>query len=205
MNGLDHIGIAGQRLQPGRFIGPEEVGNGVWLGIQMRELKPGQRIFQVSPDPLNRVQFRAIGWQEHQAHVRGEGELLGRMGAAVVQQQEMQAVRERLCTQIDEDLEVRRIQIRPFQEEPLARGGLDRTIHLAPLEDVLYRPDRWYTARGEAPAADRQEAEAAFVLAEHPNWAGIVGWNGPLEVGGTARLEGGDGLRGFWCDWAGPL
>jgi hypothetical protein len=114
-------------------------------------------------------------------------------------------VRERLCEEIDEALQIRRVQIRQFQEEPLACGGLDCTVHIAPLEDVLHRPDRGYAARGEAPAADRPEAEAAFVLAKHPDRAGLVGRNGLLEAGLTARLEGLDRLRGLLCGWAGPL
>jgi hypothetical protein len=205
MNGLDQRGIAGQRWQPGRFRGPEEVGKIVLWGMQIREVKPGQRIFQVSPAPRNRVPCRTIRWQEHQAPIRGEGELLGRLGAAGVQQQEIQAVRKRLCNQLDAELDVRRMQIGPFPAEPRARGGLARAIHIAPREDGRNRPHRWDAARGEAPAADRQEAEAAFGLAEHPHGAGSVGWNGLLAVGGTTRLEGGDGLRVFWCDWAGPL
>jgi hypothetical protein len=97
MNSLHEVGIAAEGLQRGRLIGLEEGGNILVWRIQMCEVEPGQRILEVSPDPLHGVQVRAIRWQEGQAHVRWEEELLGRMGAAVVQQQEMQAVRERLC------------------------------------------------------------------------------------------------------------
>jgi hypothetical protein len=45
-------------------------------------------------------------------------------------------------------------------------------------------------ARGEAPTADGQSAEAAFILAKHPDGAGIRGGNRPLDVRMTSSLEG---------------
>jgi hypothetical protein len=55
MNGLDEIGIAREGLQFGHLIGPQELGNTILLPIQIRELELGERIFEVTPDPLNRV------------------------------------------------------------------------------------------------------------------------------------------------------
>jgi hypothetical protein len=127
------------------------------------------------------------------------------MGSAVIQHQKIQAARERWGEEIDEDLGIRRVQRRQFQEEPIACGGLDGTVPIQPRADVLHRPDGWDTARGEAPAADRQEADAAFVLANHPDRTGMIGRKGLREAGLTARLEGRDRLRGLLCGWAGPL
>jgi hypothetical protein len=59
--------------------------------------------------------------------------------------------------------------------------------------------------RGGAPAAERQEAEAAFVLAKDPDGARVGRRDDPPQVVATARLEGRHGLRVFLCDGAGPL
>jgi hypothetical protein len=57
MNSPDEIGIARESLQRSSFIDPEKLGHIVLLYIQMREVKPGQRIFRVAPDLFNRVQL----------------------------------------------------------------------------------------------------------------------------------------------------
>jgi hypothetical protein len=180
----------------GRLIGLAEVGPRVWLRLQIRAWAPGERLVEGAPAPLTGVQFRAIRGQEPQGRVRWLAELLGRRGAAVLPHQERQAVRARLGGASDAALASRRVQIRPCRGEPLAWGGRHRAVPREPREDVRPRPDGWYAARGEA-AAERQEAEAAFVLAKHPDRTGMVGRHGLLEAALTARLEGRDRLRGF--------
>ena len=54
---------------------------------------------------------------------------------------------------------------------------------------------------GEAPPSNRQEAEAAFVLAEDPDGASIGGRDDLLEALSTGSLEGWNGLRIFLCGW----
>ena len=74
------------------------------------------------------------------------------------------------------------------------------------VSTVLQAVRSWVAERqGEAPAADRQQAEAACVLAKHPARTGIIGRHGLLEAGLTARLEGQDRLRVLLCGWAGLL
>jgi hypothetical protein len=80
MNGLREVRIARERLKGSRFIGPEKMAEVILLGVEIDELLPGHLVLQVTPDPLNGVQFRAIGRQEPHAHVRREGEPRGRMG-----------------------------------------------------------------------------------------------------------------------------
>jgi hypothetical protein len=200
MNGLHKVGVTRERLQGSRLIGLEEVAEVILLGIESGELLPGHVVLQVTPDPLDGVQFRTIGGQEHQAHVRREMEPLGRMGPAVVQHEEIQAVREGLREGVDEELEHLGVQVRPLQEEPVTRGGLHGAIDVEPLEKVLDGAYRLYTLGREAPPADGQEAEAAFVLAEDPDGTSIRGWDDLLEAFSTGSLKGGDGLRVFWCD-----
>jgi hypothetical protein len=102
MNGLDELGIAREGLQGGGLIGSEARGQRVWLHVQIRAVEPRQRVFEVAPDPFKGIQLGTVGWQEHEAYVGWKGEPLGRMGPAVVQEQEIQAVREGLGEGIDE-------------------------------------------------------------------------------------------------------
>jgi hypothetical protein len=139
-----------------------------------------------------RVQLRAVGAQEYQVHLLLEGEPLSRRRATIVQQQEIQAVRKDLHEQGDEAWEALGGQIRQFQEEPVS-WGRHRTVDIKPVEDKSYWPDGLHAARGEAPALDRQEAEATFVLAKHPDGAGVRGGDRPLEVFLTGGLEGRNG------------
>ena len=137
MNGLYEVRVTRERLEGRRFISLEEVVKVILLGIEIGELLPGHLILQVTPDPLNGVQCRAIGRQEHQAHVRREDEPLGRMGPAVVQQEDIQGIGEDLREGVDEELEHLGVQIGQLQKEPLTCGGLHSAIDVEPLEDTL--------------------------------------------------------------------
>jgi hypothetical protein len=183
MHSLDEVRIACEGLARDRLIAPEEPRDIVLLHSQRREWAPGQRVFQVTPDPLTGVQLGAIGRQADEADGFREGELLGRMGATIIPQQEMQTVRQGLREQVGENREMLRVQIRPFQEESVARGRLHRPIHIAPREDLWDGSHRLHAAGGEAPAANRQAAEAAFVRAEDPERARVGGRDGLLQVG----------------------
>ena len=96
------------------------------------------------------------------------------MDATVVQEQEIQAVGEGLREGVDKELETLRVEIGQFEEEPLTRRGRHGPIDIKPFKDVLHRADGLYPEGGEAAAAHRQQAEAAFVLAEYPHRAGIL-------------------------------
>ena len=205
MDGFNQIGVAREGLQCRRLVSPQERGHVVLLGIQSRKVEPRERVFEVAPDAFNGAQLGTVRGQEHQAHVRGENEPLGGMRATVVQEQEIQAVREGLRKGVEEELKAISIQIRQLEEEALARGRLDRPIDVEPLKDVLPRADGLYPPGREAAATDRESAEAAFVLAEHPDGASIHGWDAPLQAAITARLERWNRLRVFLCGLAAPL
>jgi hypothetical protein len=205
MHGLDERGIAREGVQGGRLIGPEEHRPRVLLPRKIRALEPGERLFAVTPDPLERVQLRTRGRPAHEAHGFRQGAPRGGMGPAVVQPQESQAIRQGLGEQIDEELELGRIPRGPFSEAPVAGRRLSGAIAGAPREDGLPAPNRLHAARGQAPAANRQSAEATFVWAEHPDGPSVGGWNRPLEVCLTGGLEGQDRFRVFLCGWGGPL
>ncbi len=132
-----------------------------------------------------------------------DGELVGGMGATVVQEPEIQAVGEGLGEQIDAELEVLRVQRGPCQTEALSAGGRPRAIDREPCEDMLARPDGRHPTGSEAPPAHRQQANAAFLLAQDPNGAAVLYRDETLEwlmTGGLTRLQR---LGGFWCGAAG--
>jgi hypothetical protein len=205
MNGLNQVGVAREGLQRRCLVGLKERGHVVLLFIQGGKLKPRGRVFEVAPDPLDRVQLGTIEGQAHEAHIFRQGEPLGGMRTTIVEEQEMQAVRKSRGEGVDEDLEGFPVQIGQFQEKPLAAGGRHGAIDVEPRKDVLDCADRLHAVGGEAPAAAGQDAEAAFVLAEHPDGPKIGRWNGLLEAGRTGGLEGGNGRRLFLCDWGAAL
>jgi hypothetical protein len=72
MNGLREVRVARERLKGSRLIGPEKMAEVILLGIEVDELLPGHLVLQVTPDPLNGVQFRQglrrgdeIEWSSH--------------------------------------------------------------------------------------------------------------------------------------------
>jgi hypothetical protein len=75
---------------------------------------------------------------------------------STLNEEEIQAVGERLGEGLDEELEHIRIQMRQLQEELVAGRGLHGAINVEPLKDVLHWPDGLHTTRGEAPEADGQ-------------------------------------------------
>lgn len=159
------------------------------LRIQRREWAPSQRVFEIPPDPFNGAQLRAVGGQEHQAHVGREGKALSRMGPTIIQQQELQTVWERLREGIDEELAHLGVQIGQLQEEAFPHRRLDGPIDIEPLEDMLHAPDGRHAARREASSPDHEEAEATFVLAKHPDGTRVRGGNSSLAGFVTAGLE----------------
>jgi hypothetical protein len=205
MDRLDEIGVAREGVQRGGLIPPEARRNIVLLPVQSGELEPRERVFQVAPDPLARVQRGAVRRQAYQAHVGWEREPLGGMRTAMVPQQEIEAVSKGRREGIDDDLEAFRVQIGPFEKEPVAGRRLHRAIDVEPRADMVHLPDGLHAVRGEAPTADAQHAEAAFVLAEDPHRTRIGGRDGLLEACSTGGLECRNGLRVFWCASAGPL
>jgi hypothetical protein len=171
------------------------------LRLQIRKLEPRQRVFEVAPDGLNRVQLGAIGRQPDRPGVGGPAEPLGRVGAAVIQEQEVQAIGVCLGQRLEKDLEHLGIEIGEFEKAALARDRRDRAVDREPLEDVLNRSDGLDSASDEA-AAHSQQAQPTFVLAEHAYRLGMRWRDDALELLLTGRLKLCDGLRVFLCDWA---
>jgi hypothetical protein len=205
MNGLHQIGVVREGLQPSRLIGPEARGEIVLLSLARGELEPSERVFEGAPEPFKGVQLGAIRRQEHAAHVFRPGELLGRRRPTVIQEQAIQAVRESLREQVDEELEHGGMQRGELQAEPLAGRRRHRAIDRAPREDRLDWSHGPHATGREAPATDGHSAEAAFVLAEDPDGACVRRWDDLLAAFSTGSLEGWNGLRIFLCAWGAVL
>ena len=114
MNSLDEVRGAGEGLERGRLIPPEERRDVVLWHLPSRQLAPGQRVLQVAPAPRHRMQLGALGRQAHEADVFRNGEPRGCVGATIVQQEAMETVRERLGEQVDKHWAVLGVQIRPL-------------------------------------------------------------------------------------------
>ncbi len=199
MDRLDEIGVAREGLQRGGLIPPKERRQIVLLRVQSGEVEPRERVFQVTPDPLDGVQLGAVRRQGYQAHVGWGRKPLGGMRATIIQQQEIEAVRKGRREGLDEELEAFGVQTGQFEKEPVACRRLHRAIDVEPFEDMLHAPDGLHTARGEAPTADGQQPEATFILAEDPDRPGVGGGNRLLELFMTRGLEDADGLRLSLC------
>jgi hypothetical protein len=160
MNGLDERGISREGLPRGRLIGAQKRGDMVLWRIQMRALKPCHRVFESAPDALERVQLGTVGRSEYQAHVCREGEALGRLRPAVVQEPEIQACREGCGAGVDAELETVGVHIRQRQEAPVTGRGLHGPIDVEPFEAMLDGADGLHPRGGQTASADGQSPTA---------------------------------------------
>jgi hypothetical protein len=117
----------------------------------------------------------------------------------------MQAVGDGLREGVAEALEPLGVQRGPRQKASGTRGGLPSAIDGAALQDMLDGANRLHATGGEAPPSEGQAAEAAFDLAEAPDWTSMRGWDDLREAFATGSLEGWHGLRMFWGAWDAAL
>jgi hypothetical protein len=205
MNGLHQIGVVREGWQPSRLIGPEARGDIVLWSLASGELEPSERVFEGAPAPFKGVPRWAIRRPEHAAHGFRHGELLGRMRPPVIQEQDIQAVRESLREQVDEELEHGGMQRGELPAEPLACRRRHRAIDRAPRDDRLDWSHGLHATGREAPAPDGHAPDAAFVVAEDPDEACVRRWDALLQAFSPGSLEGWNGLRIFWCAWGAGL
>jgi hypothetical protein len=201
INCIYQVGVTGERWQRGSIVGPSQLADVVLLRVHTEELLPCEVVFQVTPHPLDRVQLWTVGWYEHEAHGRGEGEPLCGMRPPVVQEQEVPAVWDSFRQGVDEELAALGVAIRQFEDAPLARRGGHGAIDVEPLADLLHRADGLHAAGGEAPSADGQHAKTAVVLTDHADRAGIPRRDDPLQPRATGNLKLPEGVSVCWCGW----
>lgn len=117
-------------------------------------MKPGQVIFEITPETLNGIKFWTIGRQKDQAYVVWNAQVLGRMTATVIQHHQIERIGIGTRKGIDEDLEVDAIELRQFQQEVFPARWRNRTIEIEVLEIVLGDANGVNTTGGQAPSAD---------------------------------------------------
>jgi hypothetical protein len=159
------------------------------VGSELGALQPGHVVLHVAPDPLERVPLGAIRGQEEQTYVPRESELRGGVRPTVVQHEQLAAVGEGLREALAAELGPLGVPLRPLSEEPGTRRRLHGASDRAPRTGLRDRAHRLHPTRGEAPAADREAAEAAVVLAEHADRAGIRGWDDRRQAIPARRLD----------------
>jgi hypothetical protein len=124
------------------------------------------------------------------------------MGAAVIPEQDLEAIGKGVGEGLHQDMQGLRTQIRSFEPEALPHSRGHRAIDSEPFADGLDRAHGLATAGCEAPSTHAPEAHAAFILTNPPHRAGILGRDEPLPPLWTGSLQHRDDLRGFYGGWA---
>jgi hypothetical protein len=109
---------------------------------EVGERLPGHRIFEITPAPLDRLELWTIRWPRDTADMFRPAESRRRVGAAVLSQQEIQALGEGLGERLAEELAHVRMPIGEFQKDARAGGRSHSPIDIEPCEDV------WDSAHG---------------------------------------------------------
>jgi hypothetical protein len=107
------------------------------LRIEIGEVEPSEVVFQVVPQALDRVQLLTIARKPDVPHIFCPLKPLGSGCAAVIQEQDVEAVGKRLGERVYKDLEGVGIERGQLQEEALAGGRGYSPIDVEPLEGVL--------------------------------------------------------------------
>ena len=127
---------------------------------------------------------------------------LGRVCAAVLAAQEVEAVGKRVGERVDTDVEGLGLELGPVQNAAFAGGWGHRPLDVEPRAGVVAQAHRLDATRGEPAAADREAATAALVLAKDADGALSVGGQNAPEALSARGPQGGHGLRVSWCDGA---
>jgi hypothetical protein len=143
-------------LQGGGLVGPEEIPSSILTRMEIGESLSGPLVLQVPPNPLKRMEFRAGGGHPDISDLVRPAEGSRGRSTAVVQAQEVQAVRKGLGKGLDAKLERLGVQGGQCQEDALARRRRHRAVDGAPLEAVLYGAHGLHSTRGETPSTYRQ-------------------------------------------------
>jgi hypothetical protein len=202
INGLNQVRVPGARLACGRIIGLQQVAHRILLRIELGELLPGSVVLQSAPDPLDRVQLRPVRREPDISHIFWPPNPWGGVRAAVIQEENIEAVGECLGEGIHKELKALGIQIRQFEKKALTCGGGDRAVDIEPFKDMVDWPHGLDTPDGHPPSAHRQQAKAAFVLTEHPHREAVLWRDDALEPLLAGRLELLPRVRVFLCGWA---
>ena len=124
---------------------------------------------QVFPEPLDRVQLRAVGRQPHQDDVLRQCDALGDMRWRLVEEHDVETLRIMVAKLAQQDGEAGGLAARPLPPEGRACGGFDRRL---PPVILLEGLDAWHglhpVAR-EAAVEGQLETQTTVVWAADPH------------------------------------
>jgi hypothetical protein len=104
-----------------------------------------------------------------------EHEGFGLMTAPMIQQHTRPGSLIMVCQLIQTDLQVDRVQERPFRKEALPRRGFDGPLQREILDRVLHRPRRFNATHRDASPLDGEEPHTTFILAKEAHRP-LCGW-----------------------------
>ena len=119
------------------------------------------------------------------------------MGAGIIQQDQIQALRVSLGESIEKPLHHRGRARRKCHEVAGSTDRFDRPKHPGILETVLVDADRLHGSCGNPPPMHRLQADPTLVAGPHPHGLLIGIGNGLPEVHRKVGREIGDGRRVF--------
>jgi hypothetical protein len=151
-----------------------------------------QPVFQISPQALDRIEFRRVGRKEQQAQIGRRSQGVSFVKGPIIEEEEMEASGIGGRKVVEEQLKALRIESGQFEKETLAAEGFYSPVHVETLEAIGGGHHRLNPARGQAATQNRQEPTATFVLHPQPPLQIAVlvslGYAG-LELRGERRLE----------------
>lgn len=165
----------------------------VFEEVEIAKPDPGQLGAEVFPDALSGIEFGAMRRLEEQGDVVGNDQPLCRMGARIVEEDDIKTVGMGGGKGIQKDLHIRGIQLREDQPIRIATGDIDRAIQPTAPAAILRDDLRFHAAGRNAPPADGAQTPAAFILRKEAERPGFGRGDQGADLIGDRGLEGGDG------------
>ena len=134
-----------------------------------------QLVFQILPEPLNRIKLRAVRRQKREFDVARNREFIGLMELAVIQNHDVLALGKRLRKPIQEVLEADAVQTLVFGEKPLAGFWLNGSVEIKVVVGRLRGLDRLYTRQGNSMPNRGHQSNPALILAEQAHGPAGIG------------------------------
>ncbi len=153
------VGIEGDALRGDDSV---EVGEAVKVPVD-------DRLVEVDPERLDRLELGGVGRQVNEADPRGYGETRRAVPAGVVEHEEDDAVRSGACLPGEECEDVLEVLLGDAGgeiPEALAGGGRDEGGDVEPFEAVVSDRDGPLAARRPDAAQDRLQTDAVLVGGE---------------------------------------
>jgi hypothetical protein len=121
-------------------------------------------VFEVAPEPFNRVEFGALRRQKHGHDVCRPPHGFGFVPGTIIEHTYVQGRGQGRGEPIQPEWERPTVEVRQFEKEARPGGRFDRAVSIEVVKRVEHSGDRWQSAGGKATPDHRQEAEPGCVL-----------------------------------------